>query len=148
MEKLTTDLTDVSGRCVAVRTLMTARSVARAFDHALKSVGLTGTQFSLLVAIGAGQYGSISELGERLHIEKSTLSRNLRPLMDAGLIEKDESARGRSILLNLTDAGKTKLDEAYPVWQSVQARLEGSLGTDTLKSGFQFLAQLRDAARA
>ena len=117
------------------------------FDQAMKSVGLTGTQFSLLVAIGAGQYGSISELGERLHIEKSTLSRNLRPLIDAGLIEKDDSALGRAIILRLTEDGKTRLSDAYPVWETVQARLEENLGEDSMKSGFQFLAQLRQAAR-
>lgn len=142
------NLKSVGSRCAGVRTLMTARSVARLFDNKMKAVGLTGTQFSLLVAIGSREFKSISELGETLNIEKSTLSRNLRPLMDAGLIVRDRAAGGRSISHTLTTEGEERLEAAYPIWQSVQDQLEDSLGYEDMRAGYKFMARLRQAAGA
>lgn len=140
------NLRDVGGRCAGLRTLMTARSVSRLFDNKMKAVGLTGTQFTLLVAIGSAEFSSISELGETLNIEKSTLSRNLRPLMDSGLIERDRMSGGRSITHRLTLAGRERLEQAYPIWQSVQDHLENSIGQEDIRNGYRFMARLRHAA--
>ena len=125
---------------------MTARSVSRLFDSKMKAVGLTGTQFSLLVAIGSAAFNSISELGETLNIEKSTLSRNLRPLIDAGLISRDRTSGGRAITHSLTPEGQQRLDQAYPIWQSVQDHLEKSIGEEDIRNGYRFMSRLRHAA--
>lgn len=124
---------------------MTARSVSRLFDNKMKSIGLTGTQFSLLVAIGSNEIKSISELGERLNIEKSTLSRNLRPLIDTGLISRDRVNGSRSITHKLTEDGLAKLDAAYPIWKDVQDQLEAELGAADMREGYRFMARLRHA---
>jgi DNA-binding MarR family transcriptional regulator len=118
------------------------------FDSVMREVDLTGTQFTLLVAIGSAQFDSISELGDRLYIEKSTLSRNLRPLEKAGLIERDISKPGRAISLVLTPSGHQRLLKAYPLWQDMQANIENTLGSNMLGSGFEFLSHLRKAAKA
>ncbi|MAK60475.1 MAG: MarR family transcriptional regulator [Ponticaulis sp.] len=142
------DLKAIGSRCAGVRTLMTARTVARLFDQQMKQVGLTGTQFTLLVAIGSRQFGSISELGQTLCIEKSTLSRNLRPLIEDGLIERDTKSTGRAIVHRLTSEGEARLKAAYPIWQGVQDGLEDKLGVDEVRDGYRFMAKLRHAAMA
>ena len=137
---------DVANRCIGVRTLMTARAVTRMFDAAMKPIGLTGTQFTLLIAIGSNSTGSISELGQLLNIEKSTLSRNLKPLTSAGLIERDTSKSGRAIAHQLTLKGEETLAKAYPIWQSLLTRIESNIAEDEMQSGFDFLRALRTAA--
>lgn len=139
-------ITDIASRCASVRTLMTARSITRLYDQALKNAGITGTQFSLLVAIGSHNFNSISELGDALNIEKSTLSRNLKPLIDAGLIEREKANVSRAITHRLTAAGQAKLVAAYPLWQAAQSRVEEELSQDDLQAGYRFMARLRHAA--
>ena len=142
-----TELNNVAKRCTALRTLMTARSVSRLYDHAMKPLGLTGTQFTLLVSISSQQFKSISELGEALNIEKSTLSRNLRPLLTANLIERDKNSTGRAISHVLTRRGELTLEKAYPVWKSVQDTLEAEIGEEELGRGYAFLKNLRKASK-
>lgn len=126
---------------------MTARTISRLFDQALKGAGITNTQFTLLVAIGSHDFTSISELGELLNIEKSTLSRNLKPLIDQGLIERNKVPGGRSITHRLTEAGAQRLEAAYPLWQSAQDQLETEIGKEDIRDGYRFMARLRSAAK-
>lgn len=127
---------------------MTARTVARLFDQQMKKVGLTGTQFTLLVAIATRQFSSISELGQTLCIEKSTLSRNLRPLIEDGLIERDTSSLGRAIVHRLTPEGEERLEAACPLWSEAQDQIEARMGVDQMRDGYRFMAKLRTAAIA
>tara|TARA_B100000678_G_scaffold183598_1_gene153423 strand:- start:5832 stop:6278 length:447 start_codon:yes stop_codon:yes gene_type:complete len=147
MNVMQPDFRSIGTRCAAVRTLMTARSIARMYDQAMKPVGLTGTQFTLLVAIGSSDFKSISELGETLCIEKSTLSRNLKPLLEAGLLERVRSGGTRSVTHKLTEKGEDRLKDAIPLWDQAQSHIESEIGREDLKSGYRFLARLRQAAR-
>lgn len=137
---------DIAKRCIAVRTAMTARTVSRLFDTYLRDAGLTNTQFTLLVATGAGNFESMSALGELLCIDRSTLSRNFKPLFDAGFVERVEGQKGRAIPLQLTEKGKEKLQEGYPYWQDAQDKVESAFDATTLSSGRNFLRALRNAA--
>lgn len=139
---------DIAKRCLGARTQMTARALARMYDSALREVGLTSAQFTLLVVIGRGQFDSISELGDRLYLEKSTLSRNLRPLENADLIERDTSKPGRAIAHRLTASGRERIIQAYPLWKSAQEKMDKSLGAEAMEAGFEFLQTVRQAAKA
>ena len=139
---------NVGKRCIAVRTAMTARAISRHYDNALREAGLTGTQFSLLVAIGSGDFPSMSALGERLSIDRSTLSRNFKPLLENGWVVKEPGQGGRAIPLRLSDAGAEKLNAALPKWEAAQDKLEEMLSDDELQDGKRFLRALRQAAEA
>ncbi len=121
---------DVIGRCTAVRTLRAARVVTRLYEDALREVDLTITQFTLLVTIGRAKPESISKIGEYLSIDRTTLSRNLKPLEKAGFVTRGAEGEGRRREVRLTRAGLTKLKQAYPVWLTVQNRVEKELGGD------------------
>lgn len=96
MAKLDKIFEDVSGRCAAVRTLSAARVMTRHFDEALRSTGLTITQFTLLVTIGMTEPDSISEMGQWLNLDRTTLTRNLKPLETAGYVVRGEEGRRAS----------------------------------------------------
>ena len=137
---------NIPKRCLAVRTAMTARMISKYYDHALRDTGLTNTQFSLLIATGAGEFPSMAALGDLLCIDRSTLSRNFKPLFEAGYVERELGQKGRAIPLRLTSLGRTKLREAIPKWEAAQDELEHKFSSDELSSGKGFLRALRNAA--
>ncbi|WP_146739712.1 MarR family winged helix-turn-helix transcriptional regulator [Hyphomonas pacifica] len=75
------------------RLLRAARRITREYDDALRPVGLTVTQFGLLNSVDRYEPDSISELADLLALDRTTLSRNLKPLEKAGLISAGRRAR-------------------------------------------------------
>ncbi|GGB64659.1 MULTISPECIES: MarR family winged helix-turn-helix transcriptional regulator [Henriciella] len=118
------DLKSVGVRCAALKVLRAGRVLTRAYDEALRPTGLTITQYTLLNAIGHYEPDSIVTLGQLLDIERTTLSRNLALLEKAGLVHLGEQGSDRKRELLLTTRGVKKLEEAYPLWDSVQTRVE------------------------
>lgn len=126
---------------------MADRMITRAYDEALRPCGLRITQFTLLVAIGYGAPGSISELADWLAMERTTLTRNLKLLENEGLIETRAGAHHRSRASGLTPSGKAKLDEAYPLWLAVQKRYREGLGEEQWLESHDTLSRLTTITR-
>lgn len=119
---------EVRENCAALRTRMAARKLTRAYDKALRPVGLKITQFTLLIAVEEGSAKSLTALADMLALERSSLVRNVKLLEDEGLIEAAPSGEGRSLGLRLTKAGRRKLTQALPLWRKAQDEVEGALG--------------------
>lgn len=119
----------VSRECLAYRCRRLSRWVTRIYDDALRSHGLTAAQFSLLGAIQLAAPVKAAELGRILGIEKSTLSRNLRLMSEAGWIEPSGEVRR---CLVPTHDGQTVFLAAMPAWKKAQSRVEQNLGEDAV----------------
>jgi DNA-binding MarR family transcriptional regulator len=130
MAKLDKIFEDVSGRCAGVRTLSAARVMTRHFDDALRPTGLTITQFTLLITIGMTEPDSISEMGHWLSLDRTSLTRNLKPLETAGYVVRGEEGPARKRKITLTPAGKDILKTAYPLWQKAQKEVEAGFPGD------------------
>lgn len=134
MHDMTTDLPvserQIARECAALRTRMAARRVTRAFDEALRPTGLKVTQFSLLVAIRLGAPSSISELADRLALERTTLTRNLQLLEKDGLIALGPEGPRRARSMRLTTKGEEVLAQGAPLWRQAQDTLVRKMGAD------------------
>ena len=139
---------DVAGRCAAVRTLGTARVITRHFDVALRPVGLTITQFTLLVTIGQMKPESISQIGQWLNIDRTSLTRNLKPLEDAGYVTRGKEGPARKRKIDLTPAGAQILEKAYPLWQKAQGKVEARFSGDGYNDAKMALKSLRSVGSA
>ena len=106
-----------------------SRVVTRKFDEALRPLGITPAQLSLLVIIELRGPVAPSAVARYLDIEKSTLSRNLRLMNAAGWIQ--DRSEGSEKRLELTAAGGKLLADAYPLWRHAQKRVRDLLGTRT-----------------
>ncbi|HEY8945167.1 MAG TPA: MarR family winged helix-turn-helix transcriptional regulator [Polyangiaceae bacterium] len=127
----------IAADCSATRARAASRALTRAYDAALREVGLQSAQLSLLVAVVLfGEQGAkLSALAARLAMDRTTLTRNLSPLERAGLLRVARSpSDARTRVITLTRAGERKLEEAYPVWQKAQARFAGGFGAERAKA--------------
>jgi len=91
-------------------------------------VALKSTQFSLLNAANLADGVGINRLAEIMAMDRTTLTRNLRPLMSEGLIELRPGADRRSRMIRITPAGRRRLARALPLWREAQNRAVERLG--------------------
>ena len=119
---------DVVERCVCHKVRMAARAVTRAYDAALRPVGLRATQFAVLVAVATEGALSITALAQAMGMDRSTLTRNLRPLAKDGLLAVGHEGWHRSRTVAITERGHARVREALPRWVQAQARLQRQLG--------------------
>ena len=118
----------IADECIAFRVRRLNRLVTRLYDEALRPNGLKIAQLILLVGIERSAPVQPSVLGAALEIEKSTLSRNLRLLLNARWIRVSHAKGKRGRLLELTWSGKTLLKQAAPAWKAGQKRTQEMLG--------------------
>lgn len=140
-------LDEVMERCAAMKTLSAARNITRLFDEAIRSTGLTITQFTLLIAIGKARPTSISQIGKYLSLDRSSVTRNLKPLEAAGLVTRGPEGEKRMRQVLLTQTGKAKLKKAYPLWQRAQGAVEAALTDSSYAATMRGMTKLRNIGR-
>lgn len=123
-------VSEISGECLAVRARIVARWISALYDRALEGTDLTIAQVNLLVAIGALGPSAPSRVGSVLHMERSTVSRNLAPLIESGWLAADSSDAGRVRGVHLTSAGERVLERILPKWRAVQTETAKRLGKE------------------
>jgi DNA-binding MarR family transcriptional regulator len=114
--------------CLCLHVQRAARALARRFDEALRPVGLTNGQFSLLMSLNRPEPPGIASVATLLAMDRTTLTAALKPLERRGLVTvtKDASDR-RGRLLTLTPEGKTLLASAVPIWERTHRDVEVQL---------------------
>ena len=120
-----------AGSCVATRVRQLSRIVTRVYDDAMRPLGITASQYTLLAQLAARDAITAVEIGHELDIEKSTLSRNLKRLLALGHINMDPPAGRRGRGLHLTVKGQAVLKDAFPVWQDAQKRTVSAMGAES-----------------
>jgi DNA-binding MarR family transcriptional regulator len=132
--------------CACHKVRMAARAVTRAYDDALRPVGLRATQLAVLVAIAVEGAMSITALAKFMIMDRSTLTRNLRPLEAEGLVAVGLEGWRRSRTLEVTKKGRLRLGEALPLWKQAQEMLRRKLGDQNWVNIHSDLDQLIRAA--
>ena len=135
-------LREVARACACANLRKAARVVTQLFDEALAPSGLRATQFTLLVTSRLMGESTINELAERMAMDRTTLSRNLKPLVRNALLEVRPGEDGRTRLVRITPAGEQALDEAYPLWQQAQQETVSALGEERYEALLGDVAQV------
>lgn len=115
-----------------IRQLM--RQVSQHYDAELGKAGLKTTQYSLLshvLKLGPIRPG---ELAQAMRMDASTLTRNLKPLVDASWLRIEAGADERSRSVTITDAGRAKRDEAQRHWKAAQDKINRTLGVERVQA--------------
>ena len=108
------------------------RTVTRLYDQHLAVAGIKTTQYSLLRWI-AHEPVPIAALAARMNTERTTLSRNLKPLVDAGWVVLKPGADPRQRIPTITASGRKVIDSANQAWRHAQSKLEAAMGLDDVR---------------
>ena len=120
----------VRDTCLCLHVQRAARTLARHFDEALRPVGLTNGQYSLMLALNRPRPARMGDVARLLATDRTTLTAALKPLQRRGLVEvlvDPDDKRGR--LMVLTEAGRNVLASAVPIWKREHAAVESRLGS-------------------
>jgi len=126
--------------CIALRAA--SRRLTALYDAALQPAGINVAQFSLLRNVERAQPVSLTELGRRMELDRSTVGRNVRLLQRMGLVRMTPGSDQREASVGLEPAGREILSQAIPVWQGVQDRIQAQLGEEAAGQLRDLLARL------
>jgi len=130
--------------CTNIKLRQLMRRVAQHYDAEVGKTGLKGTQYSLLSYVY--KLGPIrpGDLARQMKVDASTLSRNLRPLIDAGWLVLEPGSDARSRIVSITDAGREKRQEAQRRWRVAQEDLNQALGVERVVALHALLDECSD----
>ncbi|HEV3162595.1 MAG TPA: MarR family winged helix-turn-helix transcriptional regulator [Isosphaeraceae bacterium] len=134
----------VSGACICHALRQAARGVSRIYDDELRCIGLRTTQYSLLQWLRRSGEVRQRDLAEVTLHDETTLTRSLRPLVDARWVAVRTGEDRREKWLKITAAGLAKLEEARPAWERAQARMQARLPEGAWRG---LMASLQEIAR-
>ncbi|HEV7309010.1 MarR family winged helix-turn-helix transcriptional regulator [Ensifer sp.] len=117
-------------RCYCALLRKATRRATSVYDDALQPVGLNLAQFSLLRHISRDEPISMTELGRKIELERSTVSRNVKVLEGMGLAATGSGKDQREAIVELTESGRQILIDGAPLWQAAQDKIEARLGPD------------------
>lgn len=133
------------GPCVCAQVRRISRKLSSFYDNLLSPEGLTITQYSLLANIARAGRLSHTALAEKVGMDRTTLTRNLRPLTRAQWVAAATGEDRRKHLLELTTAGKRKLIRSLPFWEDAQRRFLNQIGSESLQQLRAVLASTETA---
>jgi DNA-binding MarR family transcriptional regulator len=135
------------GPCACSEVRRIARKLTSLYDEAVAPAEITITQYSLLANIGRTGQLSHTVLADKLGMDRTTLTRNLRPLIKAQWVAVTSGEDRRQHLLQLTASGKKKVDRSLPLWEKVQGRFIAEIGPQSFQE-LRVLLRLTESAVA
>jgi DNA-binding MarR family transcriptional regulator len=135
------------GTCACTDVRRVARKLTSLYDAAMAPAEITITQYSLLANIGRAGQLSHTVLADKLGMDRTTLTRNLRPLIKAQWVAVTSGEDRRQHLLRLTAAGKKKLRRSIPLWEEIQGWFMVEIGARPLQE-LRNLLRLAESAIA
>ncbi len=122
---------EVAGVCACRKMRETSRKITRMYDESLRPAGIKATQFTMLAVVTRNDEATLTELAETLGMERTTLSRNLKPLERGGLVKISAEGYRRARSVNVTNKGVVVMEKALPLWRSAQKSQKRRLGDET-----------------
>lgn len=118
----------VAALCTCSNIRRASRAVTQAFDAILQPSGLKMTQLAVLIAVARVGQAPLTRLAEGLFMDRTTLTRNVRPLVSRGFVRIEAGEDKRNRMITLTDRGNEVLETALPLWERAQGRVVEGLG--------------------
>src|SRR5216110_542491 len=138
----------IAGECIAVRLRMLNRVITNIYDNALRPLDLKVSQMNILVAAAKMGTARPLEVCEYLHLDISTLSRNVERMRARGWLEVVADEDGRSQPFRLTARGHKLLEKAVPAWSEAQQQVKKVLGDGFVEQLNQAMKRVSKAKAA
>lgn len=118
----------MAGKCYCIVLRKAERKVTSIYDDALRPVGVNVAQFSLLRTIESDSPISLSNIGRKTELDRSTVGRNIKVLQRMGLVKTLQAEDRREAAVVLTPRGRGVLVDGAKLWNNAQATIEKVLG--------------------
>jgi DNA-binding MarR family transcriptional regulator len=134
----------IRDHCLCLHVQRAARTIARRFDEALRPLGLTSGQFSLLASLNRAEPARMGSVAALLGMDRTTLTAALKPLQQRRLVDlavDPDDQRGR--IIALAPAGRALLARAVPIWKRTNRKIEQLLAgpdADEFRQGLRSLS--------
>jgi DNA-binding MarR family transcriptional regulator len=128
--------------CTCFNLRKATRVVQNLFDEAFRTIGLKGTQFTVLSHIFSYGPISLTKLADIMLLDRTTLARNLAPLEKKGFIEINPGSDLRTRYIDITENGKRLLSRALPLWEKTQEGIKNRLGDEKWNSMISNISEL------
>jgi DNA-binding MarR family transcriptional regulator len=144
----TQKLSEMARTCACFNFRKASRSVTQLFDQILAPSGLRSTQLVILITGQLLGPSSIARLARELVMDRSTLTRNLKPLMNMGLMRFSHNEGGKQKSVELTVDGQAALLKTAPYWEQAQSHLVNRFGPESWNRIMGDLSAVVDATRS
>jgi DNA-binding MarR family transcriptional regulator len=141
-------LAEMARTCACFNFRKASRSVTQLFDQILAPTGLRSTQLVILMTGELLGPSSIARLARELVMDRSTLTRNLKPLLNMGMLQLSKAETGKHKSVELTTDGRAALNKAAPYWERAQSHLVTRFGPDNLNRIMGDLGGVIEATRS
>ena len=118
--------------CAHANLRQATRVISQLYDATLKPVGVKATQFTMLAVLANHGELPLTKLAEILVIDRTTLTRNLQPLVKKGWLKIGREDDERVKLISITSEGQSMVREATPYWQRAQELVQTTIGAEKL----------------
>jgi DNA-binding MarR family transcriptional regulator len=133
--------------CTCFNLRKATRVVQNLFDESFRTIGLKGTQFTVLSHIFSYGPITLTKLADIMLLDRTTLARNLSPLEKKGLIEINSGSDLRTRYIDITEKGRSLLSKALPLWEKTQEIIKDGLGKGKWNSMILNISELISQVR-
>jgi len=116
--------------CACFNVRKSARVITKHYDDALQSLELKPTQFTILAVLSSVDTITVTDLADYMILDRTTLTRNLRPLEKQGMIKTGAGEDRRTRMISLSKKGLNKLEMAIPLWKQAQKDITKYMGSN------------------
>ncbi|PPR12365.1 MAG: hypothetical protein CFH41_00402 [Alphaproteobacteria bacterium MarineAlpha11_Bin1] len=132
----------IAWHCTCFNVRRASRAVTEFYDSIMAPSGVKATQFTMLGAVSLMGPASVTQLAERLALDRTTLTRNLKVLADQGMVSISAGNDRRERVVKVTVEGQAAIDRATPVWQKAQAIIVEKFGEDRWRQMIEDMSEL------
>ncbi|WP_415923936.1 MarR family winged helix-turn-helix transcriptional regulator [Streptomyces sp. ID05-47C] len=118
----------MDSECYASSARIATRQLTHRYDNALRPVGITIAQFSMVRRLARLDRATLSAWADSVRLDRSTVGRNARVLESLDLVQRSTGRDRREHIFSITDHGRRVLADALPLWRAAQAELEAEMG--------------------
>lgn len=136
--------TTYKSQCYCMNLRRAANAVTEYYDRALGETGISASQYSLLVNLERMETASTSDLAEQVNLERSTLARNLKLLLERELIMDTAKEGARSHKFAVSRQGGLLLEKGKPLWEQAQRDIVAYLGQEDTETLLRILRKLQE----
>ena len=134
---------EIGRSCLNMRARIASRVVTGIYDDELRPLGIQASQLNLLVAVASMGLVRRIDVGRYMHLDASTLTRDLRVMETNGWIEEiAEPSDGRGSPIRITTRAEALISKAAPAWRRAQHTAANQLGKDATAALMELAAAI------